>query len=182
MYLRRSLQISAWIILALTIFPSAAHADPNSDFVEHAGGSAKASQWEYGVPSSVTVAQAILESGWGKSGLAVNENNYFGIKCRDGIPGPIAIGCAEYPTKECDAQGCYDTTGLFRKYASIEDSFRDHGRFLFESPRYAAAFNYSHDADQFVREIHAAGYATDPDYSNKVIRIMQQQDLYRFNY
>jgi hypothetical protein len=156
-------------------------ASPQDDFINAAGPAAQRGQVEYGVPASVTVAQAILESGWGTSSLSVQSKNYFGIKCATASsPGPIAVGCKAYQTTECTPD-CHTVTAYFRVYATMEDSFRDHGRFLRDNSRYANAFNFTHDADQFVREIWKAGYATDPNYPNKVITLMVNHNLYRFN-
>ncbi len=136
---------------------------------------------EYKVPASVTMAQAVLESGWGKSKLTANDKNYFGIKCF-GSPGPIATGCHTYKTQECTKAGdCYTTTAVFRVYKSPTDSFRDHALFLAERTRYAAAFKYSGAPDQFAAEIHKAGYATDPKYTSKLVSIMKSYDLYRYD-
>lgn len=159
---------------------AAATAAQQQSFVANSGSAAKPSQQEFGVPSSVTIAQAILESNWGTSDLAVTYHNYFGMKCKDGNAGSIANGCANHATRECDG-GCHDATASFRTYASMADSFRDHGYFLRNSPRYAPAFNYTNNPDQFAREIHKAGYATDPQYSDKLIKLMQQFNLYQFN-
>jgi hypothetical protein len=150
----------------------------NADFINAAGPAAQPSQTDYGVPASVTVAQAVLESNWGN---AAPNNNYFGIKCAGGDHGPIANGCANLPTTECDSSGCHTVMGSFRTYASMTDSFRDHGLFLKTNNRYSNAFHYTSNPDQFVREVAAAGYATDPSYASKVISIMQANNLYRFN-
>src|SRR5688572_5411914 len=72
----------------------------NAAFLAAAAGPAQASQREFGVPASVTLAQAILESGWGKSNLSYNDRNYFGMKCF-GSTGGIAISCRTYQTTEC---------------------------------------------------------------------------------
>lgn len=175
-----SLCIGLLIVAAMLTTAAPATAVDQPAFIERVGAGAKPSQAQYGVPPSVTIAQAILESAWGQSKIALEAKNYFGIKCRDGKPGPIAIGCVSFPTWECDG-GCHDTVAIFRTYASIDDSFRDHARFLRESPRYAAAFNHTGDADQFIREVHKAGYATDPAYSDKIIKLMNTYNLYRFN-
>ena len=162
--------------------PAAAFASQRTDFVAVAGRAAQPGQAEFGVPASVTVAQAILESGWGNSDLATDHHNYFGMKCHDRDPGPIAAGCVEVPTKECDAQRCWHTTAYFRQYRSMADSYRDHGAFLRDGPRYAKAFDHTDDADRFIAEVHRAGYATDPKYTDKIIGLMKQYDLYRFNH
>uniref|UniRef100_UPI001ABEF500 glucosaminidase domain-containing protein n=1 Tax=Amycolatopsis kentuckyensis TaxID=218823 RepID=UPI001ABEF500 len=155
--------------------PSPLSAASAEDFINAAGPAAQRGQADYGVPASVTVAQAIQESNWGQ---AAPGNNHFGIKCFNG-PGPIANGCQDLPTHEC----CPDHVVIasFRTYASIEDSFRDHGLFLRENSRYANAFNYTNNPDQFIREVHKAGYATDPNYANSIINLMSTYDLYRFN-
>lgn len=158
--------------------PSATTSAPQ--FVLDAVAPARDSFREYRVPTSVTIAQAILESGWGRSLLTVNDNNYFGFKCGSG-PGPIATGCRDYPTTECNAQGCYRTTAGFRVYASMTDSFRDHGRVLATLSRYRAAFDHVDDPDAFVAEVHRAGYATDPAYTDKLIRLMRLYDLYQYD-
>lgn len=153
----------------------------NASFIEAVGAVAKADFATSKVPPSVTIAQAILESSWGKSGLSTKDKNFFGMKCFNNNPGTIAKGCANYPTQECGANGCYDTTASFRSYASMADSVKDHGKLLREAPRYAAAFNYPNDPDKFIREIHKGNYATDPNYTDKVIKIMREHNLYRFN-
>jgi flagellar protein FlgJ len=135
----------------------------NAQYIAAAVGPAQQGYREFGVPASVTIAQSILESGWGRSTLTKNDRNYFGIKCFSGSPGPIANGCHTYATFECTPT-CYNTTASFRTYASATDSFRDHGRFLTTNSRYKPAFAYTRDADRFLTEIWKAGYATDPDY------------------
>ncbi|GIH81465.1 hypothetical protein Plo01_78940 [Planobispora longispora] len=130
----------------------------------------------------MTLAQAILESGWGQSRLAVIDRNYFGIKCSPtGDYGPYATGCHRHPTTECDSRRCRRTTALFRAYRSPVDSFKDHGRFLASSARYRAAFAHTADPDRFARKIAKAGYATDPGYPAKLIKLMRTYDLYRYD-
>lgn len=154
---------------------------PHERFIEEAGAAAKEGQTRYGVPASVATAQAILESGWGESGLAQNSHNYFGIKCQDGNLGDYATGCVDYKTGEVFDGKSVTITDGFRSYDSAADSFADHGAFLTENPRYSEAFNYTDDPDQFIREVHKAGYATDPEYSDKIIGLMERYDLYRFD-
>jgi hypothetical protein len=157
-----------------------AMAEYHDDFIAVAGPSAQAVQAEYRVPASVAAAQSILESGWGRSTLSVNDKNYFGFKCTGPTsPGPIAIGCHQYLTEECTPD-CHTTTAYFRVYASMRDSFRDYGRLLSTYSVYAPAFNHLDDPDEFARKI-AVRYATDPEYANKVISLMRTWNLYRFN-
>ncbi|WP_433790385.1 sporangiospore maturation cell wall hydrolase GsmA [Actinoplanes sp. CA-252034] len=137
---------------------------------------------EYGVPASITIAQAVLESGWGRSGLSAVDRNYFGIKCQNGSFGPHANGCHVYETTECDKAGkCFATSDAFRTYASMGRSFRDHGHFLRSNKRYAPAFAFTRDANKFIMAVWKAGYATDPDYYTKVTKIMTNYDLYRYD-
>ncbi len=152
----------------------------NAQFIAASVAPAQRGQREFGVPASVTIAQAILESGWGRSGLTATDRNYFGIKCFNGVYGPIAIGCRSYATTEC-LPTCAPTTATFRVYASMTDSYRDHGRFLKVNSRYAPAFAHTGDANQFLYEIWKAGYATDPQYVEKTKKLMQQYNLYQYD-
>lgn len=156
-----------------------ARAEPDEDYLAIAGPAARAVAGEFGIPASVTAAQSILESGWGESRLAVNDRNFFGFKCTSAGPGPIAIGCRDYPTTECTPQ-CHQTTAAFRVYVSMTDSFRDYGRLITTSQHYAAALPLAHDPDAFVTEV-AKKYATDPQYAKKVIDLMAKHDLYRLD-
>ena len=122
-----------------------------------------------GVPASVTLAQAILETGWGKGALAREDHNLFGMKCF-GSPGEHAIGCRDYATFECSPTGgCFDMKATFRAYTNVDDSYRDHGDLLANWSRYAVAMDHAGDPRRFAKEIHKAGYATDPKYSEKLI-------------
>jgi uncharacterized protein YraI len=135
---------------------------------------------QYKVPASVTIAQAILESGWGKSWLTRRDHNYFGIKCF-GSPGPIAVGCRAYATHECGGGKCWATTAQFRAYRNAAGSMSDHGRFLVVNPRYHDAFRYSRAPERFAIAIHKAGYATSPTYSTNLIKVMRKYNLYRYD-
>ena len=137
---------------------------------------------QYGVPPSVTIAQAILESGWGRSGLASTHRNYFGIKCQNGRFGSLANGCYTYRTNECTKAGkCFGTTGSFRTYASMSASFRDHGNFLKVNSRYKPAFAHTRNANKFIWNVWKAGYATDPNYYTKITGIMASNGLYQYD-
>jgi hypothetical protein len=137
---------------------------------------------EFGVPASVTLAQAILESGWGKSGLSAVDKNYFGIKCFNNVYGTIANGCHVYNTQECTKAGsCFATTAAFRTYSSMTNSIRDHGNFLKVNSRYKPSFTYTKDANKFIWNVWKAGYATDPNYYTKVTGIMAARNLYQYD-
>jgi hypothetical protein len=161
--------------------PKAGLTAEQTAFMNTVGGPAMRSYSENRVPASVTIAQAILESGWGRSDLARIAQNYFGARCNAGWPGPIAIGCQDFPDHDCDASGCHAVMSAFRVFASVLDSLRDHGRTLSTTERYAPAFAYSTDPNRFAAAIHKAGYATDPGYTEKLTAIMAKYDLYRYD-
>ncbi|MFI5933728.1 glucosaminidase domain-containing protein [Actinoplanes sp. NPDC051494] len=166
---------------ASVLAPQAAFATPGQDqFIASSVGPARTTHDDYDVPTSVTIAQAALESAWGTSSLSTNDNNYFGFKCvSSGEPGPIATGCHAYPTTECTPT-CHTVTAYFRVYASRTDSFRDYGRLLTTSSAYASALPFRHDPDAFIEHV-AELYATDPDYADKVESIMSAHDLYQYD-
>jgi flagellum-specific peptidoglycan hydrolase FlgJ len=154
----------------------------NAQFIEAAVPGAQRGWREFGVPPSVTIAQAILESGWGRSSLSTRGRNYFGIKCFDGRYGTIASGCDSYNTSECTKAGkCFSTTATFRRYSSMTNSFRDHGNFLKVNSRYKPAFSYTKSANTFIWTVWKAGYATDPNYYTKITGIMSAHKLYQYD-
>src|SRR3954453_1114343 len=155
-------------------------ADKITRFISLAVPGAQQGQREFGVPASVTIAQGALESAWGTSHIG-RANNYFGIKALSSGPGPIAVGSVVVPTKEFIGGRMVTVNGRFRAYRSAADSFRDHGLFLSSNSRYAPAFKVADDADAFARALQAAGYATDPQYANKLIATMRANNLYRFD-
>jgi Mannosyl-glycoprotein endo-beta-N-acetylglucosaminidase len=152
----------------------------NEAFLASTVGPAQASARKWRVPASVTIAQAILESGWGRSPLAVNEHNLFGMKCFGG-PGPIAVGCTVYATRECSAHGCYATRDAFRAYRRVRDSFEDHGQALARLPFYTTAMKYAASPDRFAVELQRAGYATAPTYAANLTGIMRNFNLYHYD-
>jgi hypothetical protein len=140
-------------------------------FLDSHAPDAIASQRETGVPASVTLAQAAIESGWGKSGLAVKYKNYFGIKGK-GPGGTAVMSTGEH----FNGQDVVIKDG-FRVYRTVAESFADHGRFFIVNKRYAEAMRHKDNAEQFAVEIHKAGYATDPKYSDKLIKFIRQYKL-----
>lgn len=160
--------------------PPVVTAGSTSGFIAASVGPAQRTMRDYRVPASVSIAQAILESGWGRSTLTRDDHNYFGKKCF-GDPGPVGIGCREYATHECSGADCWPTRDDFRAYRNPEDSYVDHGRQLTELTRYAEAMKHTDDPDRFAREIHKAGYATGSTYSDQLIDLMRQYDLYQYD-
>jgi hypothetical protein len=132
-----------------------------------------------GVPASVTVAQAILESDWGRSSLATSANNYFGMKAMGTLG---TDGVVYLPTSEYDADGqLYQTVSAFRAYKSLADSLADHDRLLGTASRYAGAMRSAKDPKQFAALITQAGYSTDPAYADKLVSLMDRYNLYQLD-
>jgi hypothetical protein len=147
-------------------------------FLDATTQAARAVARQTGVPASVTVAQAILESDWGRSQLALSANNYFGIKATSSLGND---GLVWMPTGEFDASGqAYDTISPFRAYKSLMDSMTDHDRLLLTG-RYAVAMQVASEPRQFAQQLYVAGYSTDPAYADKLIALMDRYDLYRLD-
>ncbi len=120
----------------------------------------------YGIPASITMGQAILESGYGNGYLARVANNHFCIKCKSSWTG-ATITHADDDPNDC-----------FRVYESVEDSFRDHADFLNTGSRYQFLFAY--DADDYknwAKGLKKAGYATAPDYAERLIGVIEKYNL-----
>jgi flagellum-specific peptidoglycan hydrolase FlgJ len=149
-------------------------------FVAWAASYAQQMKATYRVPAAVTIAQAILESGWGRSDLTRDGNSYFGMKCF-ADPGSNATGCRPYGTHECVGSSCYSTTATFRVYDSVLASFKDHSSSIASLPRYRDAFAHANDPDGFAVATANAGYATSPTYAQDLIRVMHDYQLYRFD-
>lgn len=121
----------------------------------------------YGIPASITMAQGILESDCGNSTLSLSSNNHFGIKCKRDWTGDRVY-------HDDDAKG-----ECFRAYPTVEASYDDHAEFLDRQPRYEALFSYpSDDYRSWAHGLKRAGYATAPDYAQRLIRIIEESQLY----
>lgn len=121
---------------------------------------------KYGIPASITLAQGLFETNFGVSKLAITANNHFGIKCHKSWNGPYIVHSDDRPN-EC-----------FRKYETVKDSYRDHSMFLTTRPWYGFLFkidviNYK----AWAYGLKKAGYATNPYYSYKLIRIIEDYKL-----
>ena len=125
---------------------------------------------QYHIPASITMAQACLESGDGNSPLAIEGNNHFGIKCKNTWTGPII-------RKDDDAHN-----ECFRKYNNAIESYRDHSEFLTGSMRYQFLFDYSiKDYKKWAYGLKKAGYATNPQYPERLIKIIEDFQLYKLD-
>jgi hypothetical protein len=123
-----------------------------------------------GVPASITLAQGALESGDGNSSLARRGNNHFGIKCHDDWNGK-KIYQDDDARNEC-----------FRKYPSVEDSYRDHSNYLMAKTRYDFLFELDiTDYKAWAKGLKKAGYATSPTYAESLIRIIEEFGLQQYD-
>ena len=123
-----------------------------------------------GVPASITLAQGMLESGNGRSTLAVKANNHFGIKCHNGWKGGRVY-------HDDDAKG-----ECFRKYSHASESYRDHSDFLRYRDRYKFLFDLKPtDYKGWAYGLKKAGYATDPGYAEKLIKLIEAYDLCQYD-
>ena len=125
---------------------------------------------EHNIPASITLAQGVLESGSGRSSLAIKSNNHFGIKCHKGWQGKSV-------THDDDEKG-----ECFRKYKYPETSYEDHSQFLLTRGRYASLFKLGHkNYKGWAYGLKRAGYATDKKYPKKLIAIIKKYDLSKYD-
>lgn len=147
-------------------------------FLREVSGLAIAERLRAGVPASITAAQAILESDWGRAAVAATGNNYFGIKCKAYWTGATVA----HVDDDRDAVGEL-TESCFRAYASRAESFVDHSEFLLNSERYARLFDIDPiDYRGWARGLKACGYATDPYYADKLIALVERLELYTLDW
>ena len=124
----------------------------------------------YGIPASITLAQGLLESGAGTSLLAVKANNHFGIKTGGTWTGPYFVKDDDAPNER------------FRVYRNAQESYEDHSLFLKNRSRYASLFTLAPtDYKGWARGLKAAGYATNPEYANKLISIIEIYKLHQYD-
>jgi LysM repeat protein len=123
----------------------------------------------YGIPASITLAQAMLESGDGNSPLAKYANNHFGIKCHEWTGETFIID--DDKKNEC-----------FRKYENAEESYTDHSLFLKNRDRYANLFTLSvTDYKGWAHGLKKAGYATNPQYAYLLIQLIEENNLSKYD-
>ena len=148
--------------------------DSPDDFVTKLWPTAEKYAEELGVAPQVLLAQAALETGWGQSVSRHDDgqstHNLFNIKADERWDGPRAV-VATLEYEEGIPQRQFAT---FRAYRSFEESFQDYVKFLQESPRYGPALERAGDSQAYIESLQGAGYATDPDYSRKIMNIMQR--------
>lgn len=162
-------------IIALLVFLSISAAVwaqriyTRQEYIKQHARAAVEEMYRSGVPASITLAQGCLESGNGNSELSVKSNNHFGIKCH-GWSGKGMRYNDDAPN-EC-----------FRVYASVADSYADHSDFLTNNSRYAFLFEFDiNNYKGWARGLKKAGYATDPRYADKLIKIIEENNLQQYD-
>ena len=172
--------LSNCIAFALSLFLttiSFAAAKPKNDYITRYLDIAIMEKERSGIPISIILGQGIFESGWGDATLAIDANNHFGIKC-----GKYWNGYS-YSHKDDD----YDSEGnliesCFRMYESPEHSYIDHTDFLMSGERYEFLFSISGDNyREWAYGLKKAGYATDSTYAEKLIKIIETYELYKYD-
>ena len=124
---------------------------------------------KYNIPASITLAQGLLESGAGMSELTRKGNNHFGIKCHDWL------GATTYHDDD-EEQEC------FRAYRDAYESYEDHSKFLARQPRYKRLFSLKRtDYKGWAHGLKKCGYATNPNYANKLIGIIELYKLHKYD-
>ncbi|MCA5006671.1 glucosaminidase domain-containing protein [Sphingobacterium bovistauri] len=139
------------------------------NYIERYKGIAVSEMEKYGIPASIKLAQALLESGNGNSSLAIEANNHFGIKC-GGVWKGKSITKADDNPNDC-----------FRVYENPEQSFRDHSEFLLRK-RYEKLFSLNkNDYKGWAYGLKEAGYATNPRYPELLIDLIERYELYKYD-
>ena len=169
--MKSSFKIIALVLLMVTGLSAQNRVlSPQERYISQYAGLAVEEMYRSGVPASITLAQGLLESRYGLSELAVNGNNHFGIKCHNTWDGKKMY-------HDDDRRG-----ECFRKYSSPEESFRDHSDFLRYRDRYKFLFDLeTTDYEGWAYGLKKAGYATDPAYPSKLIKLIEDYRLYEYD-
>ncbi|MCM1291648.1 MAG: glucosaminidase domain-containing protein [Prevotella sp.] len=156
-------------VLCSLLFFEYARADYYSDYIDKYAPIAVRQMEQYGIPASITLAQGLLESAAGRSTLATQGNNHFGIKCHTDWKGDTMLRDDDAPD-EC-----------FRVYHNPEESYQDHSVFLTKK-RYAPLFELDpFDYAGWAQTLKKCGYATDPNYADRLITIIERYALYSYD-
>lgn len=176
--------ISLFILSSILIFitfksiikkPNIENIVTKEEFISSISDSAKKGYKKYNILPSITIAQAILESSWGKSTLSIKGNNLFGIKGTNYSKDKITM-----PTFEYIGGKKVKVDASFRAYDSLEDSIIDHSILLGESKRYEKVIE-SKNYKEAAMALYKCGYSTDPDYPQKLISLIEQYKLYEYD-
>lgn len=168
MKLRLSSLFTLLLFLHLSIFAQRTN-QAYWSYIDQYKGIAIEQMHKYHIPASITLAQGLLESGAGRSTLATQANNHFGIKVSGNWTGPYVLRNDDAPNEK------------FRKYKNARESYEDHSKFL-QGRRYQGLFQLKiTDYRGWARGLKAAGYATSPTYADALIRIIEMYNLYQFD-
>ncbi len=168
-YLRKTALLLAMMMYAVLGNAQLAKNQRYQDYIDQYKDLAIEEMLRYDIPASITLAQGLLESGAGRSELAVKGNNHFGIKCHGWT------GRSVYHDDD-EKQEC------FRAYDNARDSYEDHSKFLKSGKRYAFLFQLDRsDYKGWARGLKKAGYATSPTYANSLIKIIETYRLYQYD-
>lgn len=167
--MRRYLIIGVVFLLSLSLNAQIKWNSAYQTYIDQYKDLAIAEMLKYNIPASITLAQGLLESGAGKSRLARESNNHFGIKCHDWL------GSTTYHDDD-EKQEC------FREYRDVFESYEDHSKFLARQPRYRSLFNLKRtDYKGWAKGLKRCGYATSPTYAKQLINIIELYKLYRYD-
>ncbi|AEF04212.1 flagellar assembly peptidoglycan hydrolase FlgJ [Alteromonas naphthalenivorans] len=151
--------------------------DTPEDFVETLRPYAEQVAEKYGMDAKAIIAQAAVETGWGKFVIhnadGESSHNLFGIKANSKWEGEQAV----VDTLEFNSGIPQKQKAAFRSYASLEEAVNDYGRFITTQPRYQQAVERTSDAHSYTRELQSAGYATDPNYASKIMAVYHSDRL-----
>lgn len=163
--------------VAATPAAGAAPLSQTGDFVNRIWSHAVDAARSIGVRPQFMVGQAALESGWGKHEIrnadGSGTHNLFGVKAGRGWNGPSV----EKTTTEYVNGVAHKTTAKFRVYASYGEAFKDYAKLIGGNPRYAGVMAQAQDAQGFARGLQQAGYATDPSYADKLVRVINSTTM-----
>lgn len=158
----------------INALPSAYSANFQQDFVQRMTPYAMQASQETGVPAPLMMGQAALESGWGQREIRLpdgsNSYNLFGVKATGSWNGKVA----EVTTTEYRNGIPHKQVAKFRAYGSYAEAFSDYAHLLSKNPRYASVVQQGQEPPAAAHALQRAGYATDPNYADKLVKVMNQ--------
>lgn len=164
------------ILLLLALFTELKAENPSLIYINKYKSVAISEMQRTGIPASIKMAQALLESGAGKSQLAREANNHFGIKCGGSWEGE------SFYIEDDDYKNGKKIKSCFRQFSSVHSSFIAHSDFLQNQPRYSFLFNLDKmDYEAWANGLKKAGYATDKKYPKKLIELIEKYELHELD-
>lgn len=177
-FVNRIMFISVFIILFAFMIKVKNHSgikvDTREDYIKMAKPIAVSVANEYNLFPSIVLGQSALESNFGKSELSLNYNNYFGIKAKNDDKKEEMMTSEFVDGKEIRVKQ------PFREYNSMKESFKDYGKLISTAPRYKRVMS-SQNYRQAAYNLQKCGYATDPNYADKIIEIIENYELYKLD-